>query len=96
MDLKSLVVHGRQLTEMFGQLLLGTFELKNRVNKIPDEVDILVTHSPPFGILDAGHGSQSLRERVLKVRPKVHIFGHNHHEWDPPRRIMYFLLMLSP
>lgn len=55
-------------------------ELKRAWEKIPGDTDILVTHSPPFGILDAGQGSQSLLERVIEVKPKVHIFGHIHHE----------------
>lgn len=51
--------------------------------KMPDKLDVLITHSPPGGILDlvpgAGHvGCMDLRERVDKVKPKLHIFGHIH------------------
>jgi Icc-related predicted phosphoesterase len=53
---------------------------------IPGDIDILITHSPPFGILDeAMHthnyqsvGSKSLLARVHKIRPKLHIYGHIH------------------
>ena len=52
--------------------------------KIPDDTDVLVTHGPPFGILDEviyggkSVGCEELRKRVLVVKPKVHIFGHIH------------------
>lgn len=52
---------------------------------IPDNTDILITHSPPFGILDelfnnGKHlGSSSLVDTVKnRVRPLIHIFGHIH------------------
>ena len=52
-------------------------------SKIPDDVDLLITHGPPFGILDANlsgeHvGCEDLLERVKKIKPKIHIFGHIH------------------
>jgi Icc-related predicted phosphoesterase len=49
---------------------------------IPDKTDVLVTHGPPMGILDAvgpEHvGCLDLLNRVTQLRPKVHIFGHIH------------------
>jgi Icc-related predicted phosphoesterase len=50
---------------------------------VPQDVDILVTHSPPFGILDTSAkgrhgGSKALREVTLSRKPKFHIFGHIH------------------
>lgn len=50
---------------------------------IPDKVDVLITHSPPKGILDysisGSHlGSKSLLERSSMIEPKVHVFGHIH------------------
>jgi Icc-related predicted phosphoesterase len=52
-------------------------------NDIPIDTDILITHQPPYDILDhvaRGHaGSVSLRETVLeRVKPKLHVFGHLH------------------
>lgn len=51
--------------------------------KIPDGIDVLVTHGPPRGILDlapiGGHvGCEDLLARVQAVKPKVHAFGHIH------------------
>jgi len=49
---------------------------------IPDNTDILITHGPPYGILDAvphGHvGCEALLKRVKAVKPRVHLFGHIH------------------
>ncbi|MFK7891955.1 MAG: metallophosphatase domain-containing protein [Granulosicoccus sp.] len=54
---------------------------------IPEKTDVLITHGPPFGILDriqrvSGEiectGCPSLLERVQQVTPCVHIFGHIH------------------
>jgi Icc-related predicted phosphoesterase len=51
---------------------------------IPTGTDILVTHGPPRGILDHERGSDhlqgchQLREAVLRVKPRLHVFGHCH------------------
>lgn len=45
---------------------------------IPTDIDILVTHMPPYGILDQDLGSPEILNFVLKSRPKYHIFGHVH------------------
>jgi Icc-related predicted phosphoesterase len=53
-------------------------------DQIPYGLDVLVTHGPPFGILDqAARGGEHLGcEELLKAveekKPKVHIFGHIH------------------
>ncbi|MCA9795630.1 MAG: metallophosphoesterase, partial [Candidatus Eremiobacteraeota bacterium] len=46
--------------------------------RIPDDTDILITHTPPVGILDDGRGCQDLAERLERVQPKLHLFGHIH------------------
>jgi len=57
-------------------------QLAKKFAKIPEGIDILVTHSPPYGILDVvknDHlGSKSLADKVKQIKPKVHIFGHLH------------------
>ena len=51
---------------------------------IPNGIDILVTHGPPYGILDREPGSNHrqgcpvLLEAVKRVRPRLHVFGHVH------------------
>ena len=59
-------------------------ELKEKWDQIPDDTDVLITHGPPFNILDqVTHGNEHvgctlLLDRVLKVQPKIHAFGHIH------------------
>jgi len=58
-------------------------EIKKYWDLIPEDVDILVTHGPPLGILDKTSrgdlvGCEDLLERVLKIKPKLHVFGHIH------------------
>ncbi len=52
---------------------------------IPDNTDILITHSPPFGVLDEvlkngiHLGSPSLIDTIMnRVKPLIHSFGHIH------------------
>jgi Icc-related predicted phosphoesterase len=50
---------------------------------IPEGVDILITHGPPFGIgdenaIESRKGCQDLLVRVQKIAPKLHLFGHIH------------------
>lgn len=61
-------------------------ELAEKWKLIPDDADILITHGPPFGILDEvprryfveNTGCEDLRKRVETIRPKLHVFGHIH------------------
>ncbi|KAK4126638.1 Metallo-dependent phosphatase [Parathielavia appendiculata] len=46
--------------------------------RIPDETDILITHTPPHHHLDLGIGCAGLLEEVWRVKPKLHVFGHVH------------------
>lgn len=73
-------------------------DLRRKFARIPRGVDVLITHSPPHGILDStpaktGLGSAALLERVREVRPKYHIFGHIHHGYgkyvDKARNITF-------
>ncbi|MDY3556164.1 metallophosphoesterase [Gemmata sp. JC717] len=61
--------------------------LAERFARIPDDTDIVLSHSPPFGIGDLAPrrngggehvGSPSLLDRVRRVRPRLHVFGHIH------------------
>ena len=45
---------------------------------IPHDLDILVTHMPPYGILDQDLGCLEILNFVLKAQPKYHLFGHIH------------------
>ena len=50
---------------------------------IPPNLDVLVTHSPPFGCLDLTYGGEhigcpELRQEVYRKKPTLHFFGHCH------------------
>ncbi len=54
-------------------------------NKIPDHVDVLITHGPPAGFGDRGPmagrlGCADLLSRVQEVQPALHLFGHIHQD----------------
>lgn len=56
-------------------------------NAIDDDVNVLITHTPPYGILDENAtkhhcGSLTLYERIKGLKSlKHHIFGHLHHSY---------------
>lgn len=58
--------------------------LKRVWNKIPNDVDILMTHGPSFGNLDkviGGYenlGCEILAKRINEIKPKIHVSGHIH------------------
>lgn len=57
--------------------------LRAKWNVIPSGVDVLVTHSPPQGILDRTFqglpvGCEELLAALARVKPRVHVFGHIH------------------
>ena len=49
---------------------------------ITTDTDVLITHQPPFGILDKSgrfhFGSKILDEAVKRIKTKAHLFGHIH------------------
>ena len=59
-------------------------QLVERWKQIPSEIDILITHTPPFGVLDVptsgkvNLGCPHLRDELKRIRPKLHVFGHVH------------------
>lgn len=84
--LEGLVFYGSPWTPAFFNWAFMTHSEEDRRKvwgMIPDKVDVLVTHGPPWGILDANLrgvmcGDPILLERVYQVKPQVHIFGHIH------------------
>ncbi len=50
--------------------------------KIPDNTDVLITHSPAFGILDfdngINYGSKEILMKLSNLHLKAHLFGHIH------------------
>jgi Icc-related predicted phosphoesterase len=57
--------------------------IKRHWDLIPSDTNILITHGPVFGILDATTrgehtGCKDLLERVEIIKPTIHICGHIH------------------
>lgn len=85
-EIEGLKIWGSPVTPLYG----GAFGKSNAADRkrhwacIPKNTDILITHGPPFAILDHGprserhEGCPELREAVLWARPRVHVFGHIH------------------
>lgn len=75
------------------QRLLGS----GAANPIPShpKIDIIVTHGPPFGILDSvvgtgprmksSVGCKHLLRAVERCKPRLHAFGHIHEGWGAQR-----------
>lgn len=61
-------------------VIIGSISGNSRIadEDIPHDFDILVTHYPPYGILDENLGSPEILNFVLKAKPKWHLFGHIH------------------
>ena len=58
-------------------------EIYRRWQSIPPDTDVLITHTPPLGILDRNSrgkscGCPELRKRLDEIHPRVHCFGHVH------------------
>lgn len=85
-EIEGLRIWGSPATPLYG----GAFGLsspedrKRLFAQIPGNTDVLVTHGPPYGIFDsasnhASHaGCPELLEAVMRVRPRLHVFGHVH------------------
>ena len=52
------------------------------IARIPADTDVLITHTPPYGILDfadgINYGSEEILERLTAIHPQLHLFGHIH------------------
>lgn len=63
-----------------------TLDAKEHFAKIPEYVDILITHQPPYGVLsqtldgeDIG-STQLATELTYRIHPRLHVFGHVHEQ----------------
>jgi len=85
-EIDGLRIWGSPVTPLYG----GAFGLRSAKDRrrlyaqIPQDIDVLVSHGPPFGILDTApisglhEGCRELLDAVMRVRPKLHVFGHIH------------------
>lgn len=88
---KGLKIYGSPWTPTF----CDWYFMKNRGediramwNLIPEDTDILITHGPPYGVLDnpykisaSKHGRVGCLDLLVameRIKPKLHVFGHIH------------------
>ena len=85
-ELLGLKFYGTPVNGIFHNWAFNRTEAKMAQHRqaIPDDIDILITHNPPYMILDKGYdfgsiGSPSLYMEVMeRIKPMVHVFGHAH------------------
>jgi Icc-related predicted phosphoesterase len=58
-------------------------ELKDKWDMIPSDTNILITHGPPWTILDqipggVSVGCEFLYDKVMEIKPLISVFGHIH------------------
>lgn len=75
---RTLCIHGNPWTRKHGN---WAFQYAPSVDQfsgqLEDDVDILITHSPPKHHLDLGGlGDSFLLQELWRIRPKLHVFGH--------------------
>lgn len=70
----------------FGAFGKSEKDVEKVYDRIYDNVDVMITHGPPKGILDMtaygeSIGSKALLKAVERVKPKLHVFGHVHYSY---------------
>ena len=76
----------RRFSDRSAFALESAKEAREHWSVVPPDIDILVTHGPPQGILDIDEevtgdkpqGCPILRDWVEAYKPPIHIFGHIH------------------
>jgi len=85
-EIKGVHIYGSPITPEFYDWAFnrkrGT-DINRHWKKIPENTNILITHGPPYGKLDANTnqyktGCEDLLKAVEKIKPKYHIYGHIH------------------
>lgn len=84
-EIDGLIYYGAPWTPKFGPWAFMEErgkKIAKHWDKINVDTDVLITHGPPYGILDkvrrGSVGCEELDKAVDNIKPKVHIFGHIH------------------
>lgn len=84
--------------------MAGDLGMEEYVAKIPMDTDVLITHGPPYGILDEAPDWDSNDGRLIhvgcawlakayaerKINPQVHCFGHIHRAYGEVKGSTHF------
>lgn len=88
-DIDNRVIFGSPYTPNFGNwyFMKDRGKIARYWEDLEKNIDVLITHGPPKGILDLTEnrdysleqcGDNALYKKVIQVKPKFHIFGHIH------------------
>jgi Icc-related predicted phosphoesterase len=88
-EIEGLKIWGSPITPTFGEWSFMKARDKTHFvwDTIPDDTDILVVHGPPKGVRDLSYdrnnnlemcGDKALVTAVMRVKPKLVLFGHIH------------------
>jgi Icc-related predicted phosphoesterase len=84
--IEGIKIWGSPLTPLNGEAY-GQSNASDRAriyDTIPADTDVVVTHGPPYGVLDSTAeyrgqaGDPELRNAMIRVKPRLHVFGHIH------------------
>ena len=83
----SVIIDGVKLYGMpmfMEDLADGSYD--RNIRAIPEDTDVLITHQPPYKILDFSenrhYGDKGIWKRVMEVVPRFHLFGHIHNAYN--------------
>ena len=71
---------------------LSEEEAAGRLEAMPEGLDLLILHSPPYGHCDVNGqgkhlGSRAILEAIEAKQPRVAVCGHIHESWGQESRI---------
>ena len=88
-EIEGFKIWGSPYSPTFGSwyFMKGRDKMWKLWENIPQDTDILITHTPPRGCLDLSYnrnhqlefcGCSNLLKNVFRVKPKLHCYGHIH------------------
>lgn len=84
-EIDGLKIYGSPYTPSLNNwaFVKSKLDMKKEWGLIPNDLDILITHNPPYKIMDStimdgNLGCQDLLKKILEVKPRIHVFGHVH------------------
>jgi len=98
---EKITIFGTPWTAIYGKpgkaFQIPSYDLAEKWEKIPRSTDILITHAPPYGILDVNSGRvksgcKDLSKMVAeRIKPRIHVFGHIHesHGWEVHKNTIF-------
>lgn len=102
LEIEGLKIYGSPYTPEFNNWSFMYQRRSKEANdlwkQIPDNLDLLISHGPPYQILDKNQnnencGCEVLQREVFIKMPKRHLFGHIHgygHQYIEKERIKFY------